>query len=268
MFFLHGDGRNGKSVLVETILAVMGEYAGVAGPDLIMARKNTVIPVDVANLRGRRAVFMNETSQGKRFDEEKLKNLTGGDKLQARFMRENLFEFAPTHKLVLRGNHKPGVLGTDEGIWSRLRLFPFDLRLAVAERDRHLKRTLARETSGILAWMVRGCLAWQTEGGLQTPAKILQAVEDYRAESDTLGAFLEEKCERKIGARCQSSVLYKKYREHCEATSDRYMPNKDFPHELEKRGIKRVKSHGAMYFQGIEVKAVFAESEKPWFDVD
>jgi putative DNA primase/helicase len=260
LFFMYGDGRNGKSVMVETIKHVMGEYAGVAEPDLIMARQNSVIPVDVAALRGTRAVFMNETEQNKRFDEAKLKNLTGGDSLQARFMRENLFTFKPTHKLVLRGNHKPTVSGTDEGIWSRLRLIPFDLRLTPEQRDQRLKETLSGESAGILAWMVEGCIDWQ-RNGLKTPQIILDAVAAYRSESDSVGKFLDEACT--LGANCQvkSSAIYSHYRSWCEKAGERYLSNKDFPSELEKRGISRRKSDGVIVFSGVEIKREFNELE-------
>ncbi len=250
LFFMHGGGRNGKSVLVETMMKVMGDYAGAAEPEMLMTRKHQSIPVDVAALRGRRAVFLNETNQGQRFDEAKLKNLTGGDKLQARFMRENLFEFNPTHKLVLRGNHKPTVNGTDEGIWSRLKLIPFDLRLEPAEIDRSLSDILALELPGILAWAVEGCLMWQRDG-LKTPAVIEDAVKAYRLESDTLGRFMEECCEIRGNAEVKASALYQRYKEFCDAGSERWLSSKDFPCEVEQRGFKRRKSNGVMRFYGV-----------------
>jgi P4 family phage/plasmid primase-like protien len=250
LFFMHGGGRNGKSVLVETMLRAMGDYAGAAEPEMLMARKHQSIPVDIAALRGRRAVFLNETNQGQRFDEAKLKNLTGGDKLQARFMRENLFEFNPTHKLVLRGNHKPTVNGTDEGIWSRLKLIPFDLRLTPDEIDRALGDTLAGELPGVLAWAVQGCLQWQREG-LKTPAIIDDAVKAYRLESDTLGRFIEECCEVRGNAEVKASALYQRYKEFCDTGSERWLSSKDFPYEVEQRGYQRRKSNGTMRFYGI-----------------
>jgi P4 family phage/plasmid primase-like protien len=254
LFFMHGGGRNGKSVLVEAMMKVMGDYAGAAEPEMLMTRKHQAIPVDVAALRGRRAVFLNETNQGQRFDEAKLKNLTGGDRLQARFMRENLFEFDPTHKLMLRGNHKPTVNGTDEGIWSRLKLIPFDLRLEPTEIDRSLAETLALELPGILAWAVEGCLMWQ-RNGLKTPTIIEEAVQAYRLESDTLGRFIEECCDvsDKV-AQVKANVLYQAYKEFCELGGERWLSNKEFPYELESRGFKRaMRSGGRLYF-GIKIK--------------
>lgn len=263
LFFLHGGGRNGKSVLVETIMKVMGDYACAAEPEMLMTRKHAGIPNDVARLRGRRAVFLNETNQGHRFDEAKLKNLTGGDKLNARFLREEFFDFAPTHKLCLRGNHKPTVNGTDEGIWSRLRLIPFNLRLAPADVDQSLPNALARELPGILAWCVQGCLQWQ-QHGLATPQVILDAMADYRTESDTLGRFIDEGCTLGPRLKVSTNALFGRYREYCEAACERYLSAKDFPSEMERRGFQRVKSHGLKYFQGVELKHIPFEEERSW----
>lgn len=254
LFFLHGGGRNGKSVLVETIMRVMGDYACAAEPEMLMTKKHVGIPNDVARLRGRRAVFLNETNQGHRFDEAKLKNLTGGDKLNARFLREEFFDFAPTHKLCLRGNHKPTVSGTDEGIWSRLRLIPFNLRLDPQDIDQGLPAALARELPGILTWCVQGCLLWQ-QHGLATPQVILDALKEYRAESDTLGRFIDEQCECAPLYEYKGSALYSRYRDFCEQAGERYVSSKDFPAEMERKGFKRHKKVGERLFIGIRYKS-------------
>jgi putative DNA primase/helicase len=125
LHFLFGLGANGKSVFCEVLMRLLGDYALAASPDLIMLKKYGGIPNDIARLRGVRAAMMNETSQGARFDEAKLKDLTGGDTLTARFLHQEFFDFEPTHRIVIRGNHKPAISGTDEGIWRRLRLVPF-----------------------------------------------------------------------------------------------------------------------------------------------
>lgn len=253
LFFGHGDGSNGKTTFVETLMRCMGEYALSAEPDMLMSKRDAGIPNDVARLRGLRACFMNETKQGHHFDEAKLKNLTGGDTLTARFLREEFFDFRPTHKLVLRGNHKPTVNGTDEGIWRRLRLIPFDLRLQDGQKDRTLMPSLAKELPGVLAWMVQGCLLWQ-KSGLGTPAIVAEAVREYRAESDTLGRFIEDQCTMRNNAQVKSSVLHKAYREFCDAAGERYLSAKDFPGELEQRGFKRKKSNGERLTLGLELK--------------
>lgn len=257
LFFLFGSGANGKTVLVETLTRVMGEYALGAETDMLMIRKHAGIPNDVARLRGLRACFLNETNKGQRFDEAKLKNLTGGDTLTARFLREEFFDFKPTHKLVLRGNHKPTVNGTDEAIWRRLRLIPFDLRLTPEQKDLHLERTLSKELPGILAWMVRGCLAWRKHG-LGVPAVVAEAVGEYREESDTLGRFIEDCCNARNNLQVKTSDLYKAYRTFCEECGERYLSARDFPSELEQRGFKRLKSNGIRFTLALELKTALS----------
>jgi putative DNA primase/helicase len=266
MAFFYGLGRNGKSVFQDTIYELLGDYACSSNPELIMARKHQGIPNDVARLRGKRAVFLNETERGGRFDEAKLKQLTGGDVLNARFLREEFFDFAPTHKLVMRGNYQPRITGTDDGIWSRMRLVPFEQSF-VGREDRGLKDTLLAELPGILNWAIEGCLRWQQEG-LVTPQCVLDAVQQYRQESDVLGSFLDEDCVLGKALKCKSSVLYRRYREHCEQSAERAMPAKDFPHELEKRGITKSKSHGTMMFQGIDLRQLDTQNGGYWYDHD
>lgn len=266
MAFFYGLGRNGKSVFQDTIYVLMGDYACSSDPILIMARKHQGIPNDVARLRGKRAVFLNETERGGRFDEAKLKQLTGGDVLNARFLREEFFDFSPTHKLVMRGNYQPRITGTDDGIWSRMRLVPFEQSF-VGREDRGLKDTLLGELPGILNWAIEGCLRWQAEG-LVTPQIILDAVSQYRQESDVLGAFMDEECVLGKTLKCKSSVLYRRYREHCDQSAERAMPAKDFPHELEKRGITKLKTMGIQMFEGIDLRQMDTRAEASWYDRD
>src|SRR5262249_26057261 len=134
LHFLYGLGANGKSVFFEIVQELLGDYAIVVSPELVLVRRHSGIPNDIARLRGVRAAFMNETSQGSRFDEAKLKDLTGGDKLSGRFLHQEFFDFPPTHKLIIRGNHKPVIAGTDAGGWRRLRLIPFLLTIPPDEQ--------------------------------------------------------------------------------------------------------------------------------------
>jgi len=150
LHFLYGLGANGKSVFCEVLVRLLGDYAVAVSPDLIMLRRHGGIPNDVARLRGVRAALMNETSQGARFDEAKLKDLTGGDTLTARFLHQEFFDFHPTHRLLIRGNHKPTINGTDEGIWRRLRLVPFTVSIPPEEQDRDLLTKLEAELPGTI----------------------------------------------------------------------------------------------------------------------
>ncbi len=142
LHFLYGLGANGKSVFCEVLLRLLGEYGVAVSPDLVMLKRHSSIPNDVARLRGVRVAIMNETSQGSRFDEAKIKDLTGSDTLTARFLHQEFFDFPPTHRIVIRGNHKPTINGTDEGIWRRLRLVPFTVTIPEGERDHHLLEKL------------------------------------------------------------------------------------------------------------------------------
>lgn len=255
LHFLWGTGANGKSVFVEVLLALLGEYATVAAPDLVTVRRHGGIPNDIARLRGVRAVFMNETTQGSRFDEARLKDLTGSDTLTGRFLHAEYFDFSPTHKLVIRGNHKPAITGTDEGIWRRLRLVPFAVTIPEAERDPELLTKLRAELPGILAWAVQGCLDWQRDG-LRPPACVLAAVNEYRDEADTLGRFIAECCCTRKLAQVKASEFQKAYAEFCRAADERPIPSKDLPAELERRGFTYRRTKAARVYEGLELGTV------------
>lgn len=248
LHFLYGLGANGKSVFCEVLQRLLGDYAVTVSPEMIMLRRHASIPNDVARLRGVRAALMNETSQGARFDEAKLKDLTGGDTLTARFLHQEFFDFPPTHRLIIRGNHKPAIAGTDDGIWRRLRLVPFTVTIPPDEQDRDLMRKLEGELPGILRWALAGCLEWQ-RNGLKPPAIITEAVRQYREESDTLGRFITEQCEVGKLAEVRAGFFFQRYQQFAERASERWVAAKDLPHEMQRRGFqwKRTKE-GGKYF--------------------
>jgi putative DNA primase/helicase len=252
LHFLHGSGANGKSVFCEVLERLLGDYAVVVSPDLVMLKRHSSIPNDVARLRGVRAALMNETSQGSRFDEAKLKDLTGGDSLTARFLHQEFFDFRPSHRILIRGNHKPAINGTDEGIWRRLRLVPFTVSIPPDEQDRHLLQKLEAELPGILRWALYGCLEWQREG-LKPPAIVTEAVRQYREESDTLGRFIAECCEVRKLAQVKSSVIFTAYQKFCEASGERWVSAKDLPYELHKRGFEQKRTNASVVYLGLEL---------------
>lgn len=193
--FLYGTGANGKSTLVERLLTLMGsDYAMKAPPDLLMAKRGESHPTERADLFGKRLAACVETEDGRRIAESLVKELTGGDRVRARRMREDFWEFAPTHHVWLAGNHKPTIAGTDHGIWRRIKLIPFNVVIPEAEQDKTLPEKLKRESAGILNWAIAGCLEWQ-QNGLQEPENVQAATKGYSNEMDVIGEFIGDHCE-------------------------------------------------------------------------
>jgi putative DNA primase/helicase len=209
--FLYGTGRNGKSTFTETLGAMLGDYAGRVRSDTLLTKRDSAIPNDLAGLAGARFVVASELPEGRRLDEPLIKDLTGGDTVRVRFLHREFFEFRPQAKIWMFGNHRPQVRGTDEGMWSRVRLIPFAVTIPEAERDPKLAQRLRGELPGILAWAVDGCLAWQS-GGLKPPAKVLAATSAYRADQDAIGQFLAECCTADPAATIRAGQLYDVYK--------------------------------------------------------
>ncbi len=188
----HGSGRNGKSTLFEAVREVLGDYARTAPAETFMPRQARDSTNDIASLRGQRFVITNEAGEGRKFDEEVLKRMTGGDTVSARFMYREWFEFRPVMKLFIAANHRPEIRGQDDGIWRRVRLIPFEVSFRGRE-DRTLPTALRAEASGILRWLVQGAIGWFNEG-LGTNQRVTEATDGYREESDELGEFVAECC--------------------------------------------------------------------------
>ena len=234
LFILHGAGRNGKSTLLEAIRDALGEYALRTPTTTLMVQRSDTIPNDVARLKGARFVSASETEDGRRLAESLIKDLTGGDTVSARFMRAEWFDFRPTCKVWLGTNHKPVIRGTDNAIWDRLKLIPFTVRIPEAEMDTHLGDKLRLELPGILAWAVRGCLAWQ-EKGLETPAVVTAATAEYRDEMDVLAAFMAECVIEGPNLEIAKGALYNAYRRWCDEAGERAMTKRKLGDHLKER---------------------------------
>jgi putative DNA primase/helicase len=190
--FALGSGANGKTTLLNEIRHVLGGYATNLDPAILTTGQHDQHPTAMMDLRGARLATTIETEQGRPLAEARLKMLTGGDPITARRMRQDFETFPPSHKLVIVGNHLPPVHGTDHAIWRRIAIVPFGVRFPPERQDPHLAEKLRRESSGILAWMVEGCLEWQSCGGLNVPRPVVEATRAYRVSEDRVGRFLQE----------------------------------------------------------------------------
>lgn len=253
---LYGVGANGKSTFVGALGHVLGEYAITAPPGLLMLRRGGQShPTELASLQGRRLAVATESGEGGRLDEEKIKALTGSDAITARRMYGDFFQFPPTHKLALQTNHRPTVRGTDEGIWRRLLLVPFDEVIPADERDPTLADKLRDEAAGILRWAVDGSVAFLRDG-LQPPPIVTDATRDYRSESDILAAFIDEECVLQANATTTSRELYTSYKTWAEDNGEFVLSQNKLLMRLQERsGITPHKgAKGARYWKGLRLQ--------------
>ena len=253
LFFLYGEGRNGKSTFVETVQYLLSHFAAKSPIELIIPQKTTQISCDLANLRGKRFTVTSELPENQRLDEAKIKDYTGGDILTAQFKFGNPFNFKPSFKLWLYGNHKPTIKGDDVGIWRRIKLIPLLHEVPKEKVDRDLPRKLQAEIEGILNWAVQGCVRWFAEK-LHEPKVVEQATTEYREEQNQIGNFIED-CVNVKGAgvfQVQASTMYEAYRNWCEDMGMRYPKSQPkFKAALEKfivtHAEKETKLSGCMY---------------------
>ena len=253
LFILWGCGANGKSTFLEIIRALLGDYGRTADPALLMRQNHDVIRNDVARLAGARFVSTSETEAGRHLAEVLVKQLTGGDKVAARFLYSEFFEFETQFKLFLTTNHKPVIRGTDNAIWRRIRLIPFEVTIPEEQQDKELPRKLRAELPGILAWAVRGCLRWQ-KYGLRQPEEIIAATEAYREEMDVIGAFLKDRCiVRKYGV-VPAGRLYAEYKDWCERTGERALTQQKLGSALGDRNFRRYRTGAVRSWLGLELR--------------
>jgi putative DNA primase/helicase len=263
LFFLHGRGCNGKSTLLETYRGLLGDYALQADISTFLERRREGASNDLARLRSARFVAAVEAGEGQRLDEGVVKQLTGGDTVSARMLYSEHFEFRPQFKLWFAANHKPVIRGTDHAIWRRIRLVPFTVTIAEAERDPELPAKLRTELPGILRWAVEGCLAWQRDG-LGTPPAVRAATQSYRLEMDVLAAFLEDRCELGAALKAPATALYEAYRSWCERNGERFATQRHFGQALLERDFHRVKSTGGVYaWYGLRLVDPVDEVDRP-----
>ena len=255
--FLYGTGANGKTTFVQTLLGIMGEYAVTASMETFAESPGERHSTEIARLRGARLVATEETSTGSRWNEGRIKRLTGGGKIAARFMRQDDFEFEPRFKLLIAGNHKPS-LRADEAMKRRVHLIPFIVTIPEAERDRELASKLKAEWPQIFAWMLDGCAEWQRTG-LSATDRIKEASAAYIESNDTLGAWLEERTEPlPNGDISDGKTLYKDFAGWCEAQGETVWKRRGWSDAMIDRGFKdaRKRINGTLTrgFYGVKLR--------------
>jgi P4 family phage/plasmid primase-like protien len=235
--FLFGPGGNGKSVFMNTLRAVMADYATGAPAETFLATNHQRHPTELAGLQGARLVVGSELPAGRAWNESTIKDLTGGDPITARYMRQDYFTFLPQFTLMIYGNHQPSIGAVDEAMRRRILLIPFTARIAESEKDSRLQEKLEDEHPAILRWMIDGAVAWHCYG-LAPPRSVIAASEEYLDAEDTLGQFLGEELVADRQAEVRASELYSRYRDWCEQQGTRPWSQKALSQALRERGYR------------------------------
>lgn len=255
LLLAHGKGANGKSTLFEILRHTYGDYALQADFSTFLATKGSGIRNDIARLAGARTVCAIESDAGRRMSETVVKHLTGGDTVAARYLYSEHFEFVPTFKLWLATNHRPQITGTDEAIWRRIALVPFNFFVPPEERDRELKEKLIGEAQGILNWALGGLRDWQAQG-LAEPDAVTFATSDYRQHEDTLQHFIDAKLIADPNSEVGASDLYSAYRIWAEAQGEYVMKERDFSDALVSKNFTKRRDKRGMFWKNVKMVAV------------
>lgn len=280
----HGDGSNGKSSILETVCAVLGPYAGPAPEGLLLVRRGEQHPTELADLFSMRLIHSTETGEGARLDEARVKKLTGGDTIKARYMKQNFFSFTPTHKLLVCTNHRPKIRGTDFAIWRRVLLVPFratfwdaakparpgEQRLDRFRKDKELiKDKFEHERPGILNWLLAGFREWQRRG-LCPPAGVQAAVEEYQRSEDLIGQFVEERCRlfNSRDVKAKSGELYGAFLKWAGESGERsYTSQRAFSQRIiQLTGFDSSKVNGTRWLPGVALLSE-EKTDEPQLDL-
>ena len=252
LFFLYGTGANGKTTFINALTEIVASYHRAAPIETFTATQNERHPTDLAGLRGSRLVTSVETEEGRRWAEIKIKTLTGGDKIAARFMRQDFFEFVPNFKLLIAGNHKPALRSVDEAIRRRFHLLPFNVVIPPRQREKDLGDRLRREWPGILAWMIDGCIEWQ-ECGLAPPEAVTSATAAYLEAEDAIGEWMEGAGTFDQSAWETTAKLFVKWKAWADNAGEYAGTSKSFSEKLEARGLIRERKSHARGFRGFRL---------------
>lgn len=254
LFILHGWGANGKSTFLEVVLKLVGDYGAITTFSTFLLQQNPGAPRnDVARLHGARLVKAAESQKQAALDEATVKEVTRSDTISARFLFKEFFEYRPQFKIWLATNHRPETRGTDEAIWRRIRLIPFNQQFMGKGRDSKLREKLEAELPGILAWAVRGCLEWQ-RAGLGSAPVVEKATISYRWESDHIGRFLGERCTSRAGDQVSGKELFDAYLEWCARIGEKAEADNTFAKALAERGLKKKRASKGMVYVGVGLR--------------
>jgi putative DNA primase/helicase len=251
LFLLHGIGQNGKSTFLNVLQSILGDYSIQTDFSTFNVKHTESIRNDIARMRTSRLVVAIETGDNKRLDEPVVKQLTGGDRVAARFLHQEYFEFRPKFKIFLAANYKPTIYGQDLAIWRRIRLIPFTVTIPESDRIANYESILLHDKEGILNWMVSGCLQWQ-EQGLNEPDEVKMATDSYRTEMDILNDFIADQCIIDQNFKSTHKELYSAYTAWCEKNGESAIKTKTFGKRLEGRGFDFTKPGNLKTWQGIK----------------
>ncbi|MEZ5447071.1 MAG: phage/plasmid primase, P4 family [Gammaproteobacteria bacterium] len=261
LFFLYGTGANGKSTFVNVIRALLGQdlFCATQSETFMLQRGGRSSSNDIARLQGIRVTAATEVRGSSMLNESLIKDLTGGDAVTARYLYREYFDFKPTLKLVMVGNHKPVIHGDDDGIWRRFHVIPFLIRIPDSERDPELLGKLEKELPGILNWALAGCREWLAKG-LLPPKTVQGAINEYRSEMDVLGNFIEERCLVGDQHSVRAQELYMAYKGWCAANSLRPLTGTRFGRKMAERHKRTATKTGRVY-HGISIKPYASNEE-------
>ncbi len=252
LFICYGEGSNGKSVFLDIVSQLLGDYSAVAQVDTILINNKTSgANSDIARLKGARFVTTSEPNENSKLNEGLVKQLTGGDKVAARFLYGNEFEFTPEFKIWLATNHKPIIRGTDNGIWRRIHLIPFEATFTKQQQDKNLTTKLLAELPSILNWAIEGCRKWQDDG-LEVPQLINDITKQYKAEMDVVTNFINDCALEVLGERAKASTVYQTYNSWAKRNNEYQMSQTRFGKELCKR-FERIKLSDGIYYINLKL---------------
>lgn len=258
LFFVYGDGGNGKGVFLNVVAKLLGDYARTAAMDTFTDSKFDKHPTDLAMLAGARLVSASETEDSRAWAEARIKQMTGGDPISARFMRQDFFEYLPEFKLLIIGNHKPRLNNVDAAVKRRFNIIPFVHKPATVDRD--LETKLHGEWPAILRWAIDGCLDWQANG-LVRPQVVLDATDEYFEDQDLFRQWLDECCQTGPSFREPDGPLFASWKRYATAASEDIGTSKSFKDSMRKAGFEHKKSGSFRGFAGVRVNPQSAPTE-------